>query len=126
VILGGMLITIFDRVVLSQMTFFVRWLGRTTGVHALTVADLTLWRWFFFGLGLVLVMLLSPRAWPGAACVRWRRPTTSRLAARRRRRCAPRTRCRHGSSSAPGAGGATATRSSTCAAWPSDSAASWR
>jgi branched-chain amino acid transport system permease protein len=65
VILGGMLITIFDRVALSQMTFFVRWLGRTTGVHALTVADLTLWRWFFFGLGLVLVMLLKPEGLAG-------------------------------------------------------------
>ncbi|HTK93147.1 MAG TPA: branched-chain amino acid ABC transporter ATP-binding protein/permease, partial [Verrucomicrobiae bacterium] len=67
VILGGMLITIFDRVALSQMTFFVRWLGRTTGVHALTVADLTLWRWFFFGLGLVLVMLLRPQGLAGRA-----------------------------------------------------------
>src|SRR4029077_1692951 len=62
VILGGMLITIFDRVALAQMTFFVRWVGRSTGVHALTVADVTLWRWFFFGLGLVLVMLLTPEA----------------------------------------------------------------
>ena len=65
VILGGMLITIFDRVALSQMTFFVRWLGRTTGVHALAVADLTLWRWFFFGLGLALVMLLKPEGLAG-------------------------------------------------------------
>ena len=32
VILGGMLITLFDRVVLSQTTFFVRWVGRTIGV----------------------------------------------------------------------------------------------
>ena len=65
VILGGMLITLFDRVALSQMTFFTRWLGRTTGVQALTVADLTLWRWFFFGLGLVLVMLLKPEGLAG-------------------------------------------------------------
>ena len=65
VILGGMLITIFDRVALAEMTFFVRWLGRSTGVHALTVADLTLWRWFFFGLGLVLVMLLKPEGLAG-------------------------------------------------------------
>jgi branched-chain amino acid transport system ATP-binding protein len=60
-----MLITIFDRVVLSQTTFFVRWIGRTTGVHVLAVADVTLWRWFFFGLGLVLVMLLKPEGLAG-------------------------------------------------------------
>jgi branched-chain amino acid transport system permease protein len=65
VILGGMLITIFDRVALSQMTFFVRWVGRSTGVQALAVADVTLWRWFFFGLGLVLVMLLKPEGLAG-------------------------------------------------------------
>ena len=35
VILGGMLITVFDRVVLSQTTFLVRWIGRTTGIPAL-------------------------------------------------------------------------------------------
>src|SRR5262249_56974301 len=51
--------------VLSQMTFFVRWLGRATGVPALAGADITLWRWFFFGLGLVLVMLLKPEGLAG-------------------------------------------------------------
>src|SRR5258706_1377000 len=65
VILGGMLITLFDRVVLSQTTFFVRWVGRTVGVPALVAADLTLWRWFFFGLGLALVMLLRPQGLAG-------------------------------------------------------------
>ena len=65
VILGGMLITIFDRVVLSQTTFLVRGLGRTLGISALTTIDLTLWRWFFFGLGLVLVMLLRPQGLAG-------------------------------------------------------------
>ncbi|HTO12668.1 MAG TPA: branched-chain amino acid ABC transporter ATP-binding protein/permease [Candidatus Binatia bacterium] len=65
VILGGMLITIFDRVVLSQSTFLVRWVGRTTGVELLASLDLTLWRWFFFGLGLVLVMLLRPQGLAG-------------------------------------------------------------
>jgi branched-chain amino acid transport system permease protein len=61
VVLGAMLITVFDRVLLSQMTTVVRFIGRTTGVPALTTIDLTLWRWFFFGLGLVLVMLLRPQ-----------------------------------------------------------------
>ena len=65
VILGGMLITIFDRVVLTQTTFIVRAIGRTTGVAALTTIDLTLWRWFFFGLGLALVMLLRPEGLAG-------------------------------------------------------------
>jgi ABC-type branched-subunit amino acid transport system ATPase component/ABC-type branched-subunit amino acid transport system permease subunit len=65
VILGGMLITLFDRVVLTQTTAMVRWVGRTGGVPALAAADLTLWRWFFFGLGLVLVMLLRPEGLAG-------------------------------------------------------------
>jgi len=65
VILGGMLITLFDRVVLTQTTFMVRALGRTIGVSALATADLTLWRWFFFGLGLVLVMVLRPQGLGG-------------------------------------------------------------
>ena len=65
VILGGMLITVFDRVLLSQATFLVRWVGRTLGVTALAAVDLTLWRWFFFGLGLALLMLLRPQGLAG-------------------------------------------------------------
>ena len=65
VILGGMLITLFDRVVLSQTTFFVRWVGRSAGMPFLATADLTLWRWFFFGLGLAVVMLLKPEGLAG-------------------------------------------------------------
>ena len=65
VILGGMLITLFDRVVLSQTSFFVRWVGRTVDVPLLASADLTLWRWFFFGLGLAVVMLLRPEGLAG-------------------------------------------------------------
>jgi branched-chain amino acid transport system permease protein len=65
VILGGMLITLFDRVVLTQTTSMVRWIGRTSGIPALGTVDLTLWRWFFFGLGLVLVMLLRPEGLAG-------------------------------------------------------------
>src|SRR5256712_3418092 len=60
-----MLIPLFDRVALAQTTFFVRWVGRTIGVPALVSADLTLWRWFFFGLGLALVMLLRPEGLAG-------------------------------------------------------------
>jgi branched-chain amino acid transport system permease protein len=65
VVLGAMLITVFDRVVLAQATFIVRWIGRTAGVPALVGIDLTLWRWFFFGLGLALVMLLRPQGLAG-------------------------------------------------------------
>jgi branched-chain amino acid transport system permease protein len=70
VILGGMLITLFDRVVLSQATFLVRGIGRATGITALVGADLTLWRWFFFGLGLAVMMLVRPQGLAG----RRRRP----------------------------------------------------
>ena len=65
VVLGAMLITVFDRVLLAQATFLVRGVGRTLGVPVLMAADLTLWRWFFFGLGLVLVMLLRPQGLAG-------------------------------------------------------------
>jgi branched-chain amino acid transport system permease protein len=65
VILGGMLITLFDRVVLAEATFFARWLGRTAGIPALAAVDLTLWRWFFFGLGLALLMLIRPEGLAG-------------------------------------------------------------
>jgi ABC-type branched-subunit amino acid transport system ATPase component/ABC-type branched-subunit amino acid transport system permease subunit len=65
VVLGAMLITVFDRVLLTQMTTLVRLLGRTLGVPALMSIDLTLWRWFFFGLGLALVMLLRPQGLVG-------------------------------------------------------------
>jgi branched-chain amino acid transport system permease protein len=64
-IVGAMLITLFDRVVLSQTTFFVRWVGRALGAPALVTADLTLWRWFFFGLGLAALMLLKPEGLVG-------------------------------------------------------------
>jgi ABC-type branched-subunit amino acid transport system ATPase component len=65
VILGGMIITLFDRIVLAEMTYFVRWAGRGLGVSALTTVDLTLWRWFFFGLGLVVMMLVKPEGLAG-------------------------------------------------------------
>jgi branched-chain amino acid transport system permease protein len=65
VILGGMLITLFDRLLLAEMTRLVRWVGTTFGVAALTTVDLSLWRWFFFGLGLILVMLFKPEGLAG-------------------------------------------------------------
>src|SRR2546428_11130221 len=65
VILGGMLITLFDRILLSQLTFLVRGIGRSLGVATLASVDLTLWRWFFFGLGLVIIMLVRPEGLAG-------------------------------------------------------------
>jgi branched-chain amino acid transport system permease protein len=65
VILGGMLITLFDRILLAQMTFLVRAVGRSVGSPALAAVDLTLWRWFFFGLGLVVIMLVKPEGLVG-------------------------------------------------------------
>jgi ABC-type branched-subunit amino acid transport system ATPase component len=59
------LITLFDRLLLAQMTHLVRWVGAQTGIAILTRADLTLWRWFFFGLGLTLVMLFKPEGLVG-------------------------------------------------------------
>jgi ABC-type branched-subunit amino acid transport system ATPase component/ABC-type branched-subunit amino acid transport system permease subunit len=70
VILGGLLITLFDRVLLTQSTNLVRTLGQAVGSSALQAADLTLWRWFFFGLGLVVVMLLKPEGLAGARPIR--------------------------------------------------------
>jgi ABC-type branched-subunit amino acid transport system ATPase component len=65
VIFGGMLITLFDRILLAEMTSLVRWVGRSVGIAALTTVDLTLWRWFFFGLGLTLMMLYRPEGLAG-------------------------------------------------------------
>jgi branched-chain amino acid transport system permease protein len=66
VILGGMLITLFDRILLAEMTTLVRWVGRSTGFMPLAAVDLTLWRWFFFGLGLTLMMLFKPEGLVGS------------------------------------------------------------
>ncbi len=70
VILGGLAITLFDRVLLVESTGLVRALGGAVGSPALQAADLTLWRWFFFGLGLVVVMLVRPQGLAGVRQVR--------------------------------------------------------
>jgi len=55
----------FDRVVLAQSTQLVRGLGKLVGSELLARADLSLWRWFFFGLTLIIVMVLRPEGlWP--------------------------------------------------------------
>lgn len=70
VILGGMCILFFDRVVLAQSTQWVRSLGALIGSPLLARADLSLWRWFFFGLTLIVIMILRPDGvWPRASRV---------------------------------------------------------
>jgi branched-chain amino acid transport system permease protein len=60
VIAGGIVITLFDRILLAQLTQWVRALGSALGINALTTVDFTVWRWFFFGFGLVVMMILKP------------------------------------------------------------------
>jgi branched-chain amino acid transport system permease protein len=60
VIAGGIVITLFDRIFLAQLTHWMRALGSALGIKALATVDFTLWRWFFFGLGLVVMMILKP------------------------------------------------------------------
>jgi branched-chain amino acid transport system permease protein len=68
VIIGGMLIQLFDRVVLTQTTHLAQALGRALNIAPLATVDLGLWRWFFFGLTLVVVMVLRPEGlFPSAA-----------------------------------------------------------
>jgi len=68
VIIGGMLIQLFDRVILTQTTNLVQAAGRSLNITALTTVDLGLWRWFFFGRALGIVMVIRPEGlFPSAA-----------------------------------------------------------
>jgi branched-chain amino acid transport system permease protein len=68
VVIGGMILQLFDRVILTQTTYLARSLGRTLDVSALATIDLSLWRWFFFGLAMVVIMVLKPEGlFPSAA-----------------------------------------------------------
>jgi len=60
VVIGGMLIQLFDRVVLTQTTILARSVGEALHISALATIDLSLWRWFFFGLTMVVIMVLRP------------------------------------------------------------------
>lgn len=60
VILGGMFIMFFDRVILAQSTQLVRAVGQMLNFPPLARVDLQLWRWFFFGATLITVMVLKP------------------------------------------------------------------
>ncbi len=68
VIIGGTLIQLFDRVFLTQTTLLAQSVGRAFNIAALATIDLSLWRWFFFGLALVVIMVLRPEGlFPSAA-----------------------------------------------------------
>jgi len=68
VVIGGMLLQLFDRVVLTQTTIFARSVGEALHISPLATIDLSLWRWFFFGLTMVVVMVLKPEGlFPSAA-----------------------------------------------------------
>ena len=68
VVIGGMLLQLFDRVVLTQTTNVARYLGRQFHITALANVDLSLWRWFLFGLTMVIIMVLKPEGlFPSAA-----------------------------------------------------------
>ena len=60
VVIGGFLIMFFDRVILAQSTQLVRAIGQVLNNPGLSTVDLSLWRWFFFGLTLIVVMVLRP------------------------------------------------------------------
>jgi len=60
VVIGGMLLQLFDRVILTQTTIFARSVGQTLDISPLKTIDLSLWRWFFFGLAMVVIMVLRP------------------------------------------------------------------
>ena len=68
VVIGGLLLQLFDRVILTQTTSLVRYIGEALHVAPLQTVDLSLWRWFFFGLAMVVVMVLKPEGlFPSAA-----------------------------------------------------------
>ncbi len=68
VVIGGMLLQLFDRVILTQTTVLARGVGQAFNIAPLATIDLALWRWFFFGLTMVVIMVLKPEGlFPSAA-----------------------------------------------------------
>ncbi len=60
VVIGGLLIQLFDRVILTQTTLLARGVGQALNLAPLATIDLGLWRWFFFGLTIVVIMVIRP------------------------------------------------------------------
>lgn len=61
VLVGGLILTLFDRVLLAQLAPpFLRSLGTQLNSQFLMGLDLQLYRWVMFGTGLLIVMLIRP------------------------------------------------------------------
>ena len=61
VLVGGLIITLFDRVLLAQIAPpLLRNLAETTNSQFLATFDLQLYRWVMFGMGLLIIMLIKP------------------------------------------------------------------
>jgi branched-chain amino acid transport system permease protein len=61
VLVGGLIITLFDRVLLAQIApQFLDQMAEQTGSAFLAGIDLQLYRWVMFGAGLLIIMLLRP------------------------------------------------------------------
>ncbi len=60
VIVGGLLIQSFDRILAEELNEILHWVGDRTGIAFLQTHDVTQDRFLIFGLALVLMMLLRP------------------------------------------------------------------
>jgi branched-chain amino acid transport system permease protein len=60
VIVGGLLIQSFDRILAEELNELLHWVGDRTGIAFLQTHDVTQDRFLIFGLALVLMMLLRP------------------------------------------------------------------
>ena len=60
VILGGIIIQVFDRIMAGEITKFLNGIGRNTGNDYLATMELSDFRYFIFGAALVILMLVRP------------------------------------------------------------------
>jgi len=60
VVIGAVLILFFDRVILAQSSIIAHSIGQALNIPYLITLDLSLWRWFFFGMALIIIMVLRP------------------------------------------------------------------
>jgi branched-chain amino acid transport system permease protein len=60
VVIGAVLILFFDRVILAQSSIIAHSIGQALNIPYLITLDLSLWRWFFFGAALIIIMVLRP------------------------------------------------------------------
>lgn len=60
VILGGVIIQVFDRVMASELTKLLNGIGKSNGIDFLATIELSNFRYFIFGAALVILMLVRP------------------------------------------------------------------